>query len=258
MMRKALALRQPGQRLIIARILANAGALYLHSDLELTRLYWQRGYDFMKVCDIPGYLAEFSINIGHLDILEGRFKSAEEHLEEGKKIAEKHYLMGQRIRYLIHKGCLAMLQGAMPESIVYFEKAFNYASMGEDFRRIWRIRANLATAYEMKGDIREAARYDELAVLCMAPIVHREASSRDTRLLWKITRASCALGNIGLRAREYPGFYQPLLAKLDQAHHHVALLIANTVSQGIIKAGPGGLGVFLKTINDSQRFLVTD
>lgn len=257
-MRKALSLRQPGEWPIIARILANAGALYLHSDLGLTRLYWQRGYDFMKVCDIPGYLAEFSINLGHLDILENRFKSAEEHLEEGQKIAEKHHLMGEKIRYLIHKGCLALLQGATSESIVYFEKAFNYASMGEHFRRIWRIRANLAAAYEMKGDIREAARYDELAVLCMAPIVHREESSRDTRPLWKITRASCALGNIGLRAGDYPGVYQPLLAKLDRDQLFVAREIAGAVSQGNIKTKPGGLGAFLKTINGTPRFLVTD
>jgi hypothetical protein len=76
MMRKALALFQPGQYEIAARILAQAGALYLHSNLTTVRFYWQRGYDLMKVCHNQRFLAEFSINTGHLVILESRFESA--------------------------------------------------------------------------------------------------------------------------------------------------------------------------------------
>jgi tetratricopeptide (TPR) repeat protein len=256
-MSKALNLRKPGQWILLGRVLANAGALYLHSDLKWTRFYWKRGFDLMKQVNCPTYHAEFAINVGHMDILRKDYNGAVKYLTEGKKIAEINHLHGQRIRYLIQMGCLLISKNEFDESMIYLKKALSECQERGYFRRLWRIRANMATVYEASGDIKKSAWLDEKVILRMAPISRMKMNGEE-EIFWNITRASCALGNIALRTHSHPKTYSDVFKLLSRSQRDVAELIANAVLNGDGAAKLEGIYEFLDEIEGFPRFLITD
>ncbi|MBF0383483.1 MAG: hypothetical protein HQL69_20885 [Magnetococcales bacterium] len=257
-MKQALQQHKPGQWRVIGQALANTGALYLHSDLQMTRKFWQRGLDVMTCCGHHPYLIEFTINLAHLHILDNRFREAEQLLDEGELQAKKHGLSGQEIRASIHRGCLALKQEQFTNAIQSFEQALDEAITHHYERRLWRIRANLATLHEAVGDMDEAFWFDMVAVAKMAPITAIEDTGNgQQRLLWRITRASCALGNIGLRQMAYPTLYDTITQTMTPEQNEVCQLIAQAVAHDKLET-IGGLAHFLTEIKGRKRFLITD
>nr|VFJ92468.1 MAG: AAA ATPase domain-containing protein [Candidatus Kentron sp. LFY] len=255
-MSQALQLRRPGQWRVVGQALANTGALYLHSDLQMTRKFWQRGLDVATFSGHRPHQTEFTINMAHLDILDGNYKSAANLLNEGAFLAKQYGLTGQEIRASIHRGCLDLKQEQLSSARQQFDQVLEEAITHSYERRLWRIRANLATVYEAASSMDQALWCDTACVTKMAPITAIENSSGQKRLLWNITRASCALGNIGLRQMAYLE-YNSIVKALTSEQSFVSQKIANAVLHNNLEE-LGGLANFLMDIKGRKRFLVTD
>lgn len=256
-MHRALLLRRSGQWRAIGQAMANVGALYLHRDLNETWRYWHRGLKIMTCCGYQPYRTEFMINLGHVAMLLGREVEAENYLVQGLDLAKTNEQKGQEIRAHFHRGCLEMYRGNWPLAGKYLDTTMEVALTYSYHRRFWRVRANMANLCEAMGNIEEAAHYDYLCVQKIAPVSKSRGVNGKYELLWPITRASCALGNIGLRRLHHPDYYTWFDKVLSPEQKWVAEHLAEATNEGRLEA-ISGLRHFLARLGMRHRFMITD
>jgi Flp pilus assembly protein TadD len=240
------------------QLLANLGALYLPVDLRKTREYWQRGLSAMRCAKssvAKQSYVHFVTNIAHLDILEDRLESAENLLLESRGSARKLGLRQELIRNHIQFGCLEMSRGRLHLAAEYFLEAEGLAVSTNHYRKLWRIRANLATIAELQGDIKQSYVYDLSVTKTSPPITLAQSLvDIDTDRMWRRTRATCAYANIALRSTTST-LHDKIIESLSSSVRTIAKNVAAAATSRTTECP--GLLFFLKLFS-VPRFIITD
>ncbi len=274
LVRLAIALRQTGQleesRRELIRVLktrqspdwsmatqvrANFGATYFHLDWNETRRHWSRALRIAELRQLPDRKVHSLIDVANLDLLEDNNESAAQKLEHALVLSKDYGLENSELRCLLNLGCEAMMRGDALQALDLLRQADRLGFRHGIGRRLWRVRANMATAYFVLGDMQKSLTTDKIMLSSMTPL--EGETSLDGPPAFSKTRMILAFANIVLRARNYEP-YQETLADIPVAILQVAKEFASAVVNDRLDLLPGLRGRHCKNLNGKRFFVITE
>jgi tetratricopeptide (TPR) repeat protein len=233
---------------LLVRLTLNAGANFLATDLVKTARYWRAALRIATNVGLVDRRVHAMIDVGYLDLLLGKDDDAAAHLANGLELAREHELENSALRAASNLACVHLLRGDITRAVELLRFAEVVGLNLEIGRRLWRVRSNLATAYEASGDLPRAYNLDAQFVtkLLRVPGATSAAARRVLPIL-----------NILLRAKEHPE-YAGLLKQLPRRIRYGAGVLLKTLSNTAVARKVPLVAASLKTIEGRQRFIVTE
>lgn len=258
-MHRALRFRDGVDWGLFEQVSANLGAFYMYENQQAAKRYWSKGLRAATRTDDKHQIAHFLNDLGHIEIMLDNYGTAETKVAEAAAVADKHGVLKESIRSNIFYGCIGMARNKLEFATTAFRAAEADAFSQHNLRRLWRIRANLATVAELQGNMEEAFVKDWQS-LAQMPISNEMV--RISTGLKKRSRVSGALVNIVFRYHQVPELYAPIRSKLDENVWEYATrlhqrLVNDPTDQGKVM---GSVMCLYKPISDSgeRRFLLTE
>ena len=205
---------------------ANYGAMFMYSDTAKRWKHWSRGREIACEAGLSELCVHMRLDLASLDIVEGRYAKAEAAVSELVEETSRRRYEGLLTRALIMEAVLHLLAARAEAALLSLEEARQLGYAHETGRRLWKIHANSATAFELLGKYELMAEEDR-RMADMLPLVG-----------WERRRA-LAPANVVLRTRHfddtevlaYRDFDLPSEA-LNAAEH-----IVDAVDQGVPLTG---------------------
>lgn len=251
---RAIKRRRQSDWTLATQVRANFGATFFYIDWTRTRRHWSRAVRIAELRHLPDRLVHSLIDVAHLDLLEDELEAAVEKLEHALSISKEFGLENSELRCLLNLGCEAMMRGDHFHAIDLFRAADRLGYRHGSGRRLWRARANLATAYFLLGDVEKSLTADKITINSMPSLKNRlefeAAPFYETRLI-------LALANIAIRARISTG-HKALLTEIPDSISHSAVEFAAMVLKGESELLPGLRGRHCKNLNGQRFFIITE
>ncbi len=252
---RAEAMRTPGDLFTQARILAESGAIYFYSDRVKVREYWTQSLAVARELAQPKRLLHALIDVAQLDIADDRLGPAHTLLQESLRIVEQYGFETEYIRVLLHSACISLVQDDLAMARRDLLEAEDIASLGANHRRLWRLRANLATLYELEGNFEQSYAHD--CEVCDAIDSVIADSMRDVRSQ-RLGREFLGVANILLRA-EISQPHSALRKRFKSAVLNATAPIVTAVLTDNVKSAPNLLGIHCKRLRGGvRRFVITE
>lgn len=241
-----------------ARLLAYRGYLHLYHNLPLVPDYWQRAAETARAAGNHKRFAHHAIGRACALLLLNKVSEAIEAFEEIKTVLNNgSRLQGIWLRLDFDLGALALIRQDWHEADAYLSDALTKGLQLEVFRRLWRIEANLATLYEVTGDLERCAAYDRRAI--RGVLVRAKAEeSLEGEAPWLHQRHVLPALNLMLRVRAGARDSQALLESFSPTQQAEIDRLAELVQEGRLTEMPNGLGWHCKTISGLDRFILTE
>lgn len=253
-LRQAESIRDPEDFNAEMKVLANAGAVYFYSDHDALRDYWSRSLEAATRSGKPERIAHALIDLVQIDLFDDDRCAARERLDAALRLAEKYGLEDSKLRILLNGGCLDLINGALEVARRKFVRAELMAvSMGA-FRRLWRVRANLGTVYDMLGKPVASLNADESATAGAKRLIEYYRKPGGFRFY---SREALPFANLVLRARN-SSRHTALIETFDPDLRAVGTLLAELALSGQLDRMPSRLGAHCKLIRGGYWFIVTE
>lgn len=253
---KALRERRGRSWSLVTRVRANYGATYFYLDWAVTRRHWQRALLIAKRRGLTHRYVHGLIDVAFLDLLEDHDGPAERGLEEALGLCHDYCFENSELRCLLNLGCLALMRGDFQQALELLREADSLGFRHRIGRRLWRVRANMATAYFALGDVAASLATDRITLNSMPPLGD-DSPLLDEKHLFASTRLILALANIALRA-ESSEEHRELLQSLPQRAQASARELARGVIRNEIESLPGLRGRHCKRVGLGRFFLITE
>ncbi|MEO7826693.1 MAG: hypothetical protein ABIR60_06080, partial [Allosphingosinicella sp.] len=149
------------------RYYANIGALYFYTDRELRRTHWQTALAIANRAGIADLAVHMDLDLASLDILDGRIDDARGRLDRLIALTTERRYENSLMRALVMSSGLDLASGWPESALARLDEARRLGYAHDAGRRLWKIHANSATAYETLGDLERVYHEDRtmLAVL---------------------------------------------------------------------------------------------
>jgi tetratricopeptide (TPR) repeat protein len=241
---------------LLTQVRANFGATFFYTDWTQTRRHWDLSLRIAKEGGLTDRYVHALIDIGHLDMLENDSRSAIQALEEALLLCREYGFENSELRCLLNLGCLALVQGHLEQALGLFRDADRLGFRHEISRRLWRVRADMATAYFLTGETDRSVTADEITLRSM-PAPQSESSPPTEQTPYKITRSALAFGNIALRAQTSE-FHRRLLLSISPEAQRCGRDLAEAAMENRLEELPGLLGRHCKRLAGQPFFLITE
>lgn len=252
---RALRERRSSDWSLATQVRANFGATFFYIDWSKTRHHWSRAVRIAELRHLPDRKVHSLIDVAHLDLLEDQNEMAVQKLEQALILSKDYGLENSELRCLLNLGCEAMMRGDPPQALDLLREADRLGFRHGLGRRLWRVRANMATAYFLLGDIQKSLTTDKITLNSMPSL--EGALSLDDPPSFSKTRLILALANIVLRASKSE-VYQMILADIPDPILRVARELASDVINGRLDLLPGLRGRHCKELNGHRFFVITE
>jgi len=251
---RALRERKSSDWSLATQVRANFGATFFYIDWDKTRHHWSRALLIAELRNLPDRKVHSLIDVAHLDLLEDQNEKAIQQLEEALVLSKDYGLENSELRCLLNLGCEAMMRGDPVQAIDLLREADRLGFRHGIGRRLWRVRANMATAYFILGDVQRSLATDKITLNSMpsleGPISLGPPSFSKTRLV-------LALANIALRANKSDA-HQMILREIPGPILYVAKELASDVVKGRLDLLPGLRGRHCKELSGQRFFVITE
>jgi tetratricopeptide (TPR) repeat protein len=235
---------------------ANFGATFFYIDWNKTRHHWQRAVQIAERHNLVDRYVHGLIDVAFLDLLEERMTAAEQALEKALALSRDYGLENSELRCLLNLGCFALMSGNPRQALELLREADRLGFRHGIGRRLWRVRANMATAYFILGDTDRSVATDQITLNSM-PSLEGESSLLDAKRFFSGTRLILALANITLRA-ETSDKHQNLLRTLPTPIQESARELARAVLEDQLESLPGLRGRHCKSLSGQRFFIITE
>ncbi|MCA1568558.1 MAG: AAA family ATPase [Acidobacteria bacterium] len=241
-----------------ARMLAYRGYLHLYHNLHLVPDYWRQAAEIARAAGNHERFAHHAIGRAYALLLLNHVSEATDAFEEIKAIMMNgSKLRGISLRLDLDLGALALVRQDWHEADARLSDALNKGLQLDVFRKLWRIEANLATLYEVTGDMERCASYDRRTI--HGVLVRAKAEeSLGAKAHWLHQRHVLPVLNLMLRVRSGAQGSQILLEKFSPAQQAEINRLANLVQKGRLNKMPNGLRWHCKSIAGLNRFILTE
>jgi tetratricopeptide (TPR) repeat protein len=258
-MHRALRLRDGVDWGLFQQVTANLGAFYMYTDQAQAKFCWAKGLGAAQHTRDQHQISHFMNDLGHIEIMLDNFEDAKNIISEASSVADRYGILKESIRSNIFFGCISLAQNKLENALFYFLKAENDAFTQYNLRRLWRIRANMATLAELRGDIKKAYVKDVQSLVHMPLEYEMEKVINGSK---RRSRVSGALVNIVCRYNQAPDLYSGIKKKMsDEIWNYakrLSQILADTPDDpdGML----GGTTCLYKAVGDngSLRFLLTE
>jgi tetratricopeptide (TPR) repeat protein len=250
------AMRQFRSWSLAIHVRANFGATYFHLDWDKTRHHWQRAVRIAERHNLVDRYVHGLIDVAFLDLLEERALTAGQALEKALALSRDYGLENSELRCLLNLGCLALMKGDPEQALDLLREADRLGFRHSIGRRLWRVRANMATAYYILGDIERSLSTDKITLNTM-PSLKGESSLLNAKRFFAGTRLILALANIALRA-EKSDDHRKLFQTLPASTRESAGEITQAVLDGQLESLPGMRGRHCKSLRGQRFFIITE
>jgi len=255
-LRRALSHRGEMRWNLLVRVLSNYGAAFLYSDWKRVRKFWERALSVAKRHSLDERVVHTLIDVGYLDLLEGKLEAARSRLEQAGRIAESKRYENSLLRVNLNLACLDLEEGEFESALRRLLNAEELAILHMIGRRLWRIRANLATTYEAMGDLKRSYIRDRSVIETLGKTHNSDGPKKNMSSLVK-KREILAISNIRLRANSL-STHKDLLLGLEPELHRAASEIAEGVTSGHLETLPSNFGKHCRSISNRLRFIITE
>jgi tetratricopeptide (TPR) repeat protein len=226
----------------------NLGAVYLNDDLAKTARYWHAALRMARRTGNVDRLVHAMVDVGYLELLRGNEDEAALLLSDGYALSCENELENSAMRTASNLACVHLIRGDFARALELLRFAEEVGLRLEIGRRLWRVRANLATAHEACGDLEKSYAADAHVVKALAG---------GERILLEGRRHSIPFLNVALRARE-SDLHRQLLDTLESKVKKSVLATLDRVLGDETGGVHEGLSASLKTIGGRRRFIVTE
>ncbi len=147
-----------GDRICVARSLAQIGILDLHTNLKEAEKQFQESYEIARR-EGSFYVANALSNLGGVLEMEGDYARAERALSEASQATEEAHNTSFLVRVTINRGNLLLLEGNLRAAEGMFRKAI--ALIGEGDVKEWLAdsQTDLAQVLELEGDLAQSMKF---------------------------------------------------------------------------------------------------
>ncbi|MDX6499144.1 MAG: hypothetical protein QOG23_2404 [Blastocatellia bacterium] len=241
-----------------ARMQAYRGYLHLYHDLSLVPAFWQRAAEIARAAGNQQRFAHHAIGRAYALLLLNEVPEAVEAFNEIEKVLMSGpKLQGMRLRLDLDAGVLALVRQDFNEAEARLSDALNQGLQLDVFRRLWRIEANLATLYEVQGNLERCAFYDRRAI--RGVLVRAKAEqSLGGNAPWLHQRHVLPVLNLLLRKRAGVPTPRVLLHSFSVAQQTEINRLADLVQEGRLMELPNSLAWHCKSIAGRDRFIPTE
>jgi tetratricopeptide (TPR) repeat protein len=247
--------RGHGKWKLYFKILGNLGAAFLYENWRLVRRFWSRR---RLVAESKGLPPRYRLDIGlaYLDLLEGNPKEAISVLDRAESSASELGLDSKLIRILLNKASCALVLGRPKVALASLREAERLCFTHYVRRRLWRVEASMANAYEYNRDMDKCYACDHRAVrILLERAVAEKRFGRQAP--WLRRRDILPLINISQRAVIDPRF-KNLLSQFPESARAVLREYSILVSSQREDALPGLLGKHIHSVGDRRRCIMTE
>jgi len=196
------------------------------------------------------------IDLAYLDLLEDKIDSAVMALEQALALSRNRGLENSELRCLLNLSCTLIMRNEPQQALHLLREADRLGFKHEIGRRLWRVRANMATAYFLAGEIEHSFAADQMTIHAF-PSLERQTIFVDGNRPSAGTRIVLALANIALRAANSPK-HQDLLSTLPQVAQDSARNLAIAVMTNHLETLPGLRGRHCKRMGAHAFFVITE
>lgn len=258
-MKRALQLRQGADWKLLEAILANVGAFYMYSDQAKASFFWGKGLRVSRLAGHVDEAAHFLNDLAHLALMERRYLDAIHLLREAELLIDEHGLRKEQLRALLLRACISLGQNDMLSACHSLSRVEELTLAHSDFRRLWRVRANLATWAELGGNMEGAIIYD------LQSLVHMPLQTefhKSGTIGGRGSRVAGALINIVLRYNKNPKKYYLVREKLGEDIWSAAIELTSQLrlNHEASRSFAGGIGCLFQPVGSLMelRFLITE
>jgi hypothetical protein len=192
-------------------------------------------------------------SLSFINLFDGREAEGRRQSEQALEIARAGGFDNTRLRCDLNLSVSSLLEGNPEAALHYLNEAESIAVQHQIGRRLWRVYANLATAYEMCGRMEKASARD------LQTLTSLKAATWDGDAVLRRGRTALALINIALRAELAPELYGPILSSALKPETALAL---REVAAKVAAGEPCHLDdialKYLVNLNGRRRFLLTE
>jgi tetratricopeptide (TPR) repeat protein len=243
-------------RAFLAQVRANFGATFFYTDWQKTRHHWTRALRIAVMSGITDRYVHSFIDLAYLDLLEDKVDSAVLALEQALTLSRNQGLENSELRCLLNLSCTLIMRNEPHGALHLLREADRLGFKHEIGRRLWRVRANMATAYFLVGEIERSLAADQMTIQAF-PSLERQVVLADKNQPSAGTRIVLALANIALRAADSPK-HQKLLSTLPQAAQESARKLATAVIKDRLETLSGLRGRHCKRMGAHAFFVITE
>jgi tetratricopeptide (TPR) repeat protein len=241
---------------LATQVRANFGATFFQTDWDETRHHWQRAARIAKRHDLTDRYVHSIIDLAHLDLLEDKTEEASRALEEALALTRDYGFENSELRSLLNLGCVSLMRGEPAQALDLLREADRLGIRHEIGRRLWRVRANMATTYFVLGDVERSAASDRITMHSMS-YIDGAAALPGEPLVVGGTRFMLALANIALRSGKSEA-HRELLTLMHPSVLRSARELATGVVEDNLDSLPGLRGRHCKQIGGERFFVVTE
>lgn len=239
-------------------VVANLGAFYMYENQKQAAICWSKGLRVARLAGHVDKVAHFLNDLAHLSLMERNYEESQSFISQAETVIEKHGLRKEQLRSNILNACLFLSLGRLDAARHALSQAEDIALSHGDLRRLWRVRANLATWAELSGHTEDAVIYD-LQALAHMPI-QTEYDGTGT-IGGRGNRVTGALMNMVHRFNLMPERYMAVKDKIDeQTWQSMIKLYAALTALTDSTTFAGGIGCLYQPLGDGRvsRFLITE
>jgi tetratricopeptide (TPR) repeat protein len=240
-----------------ARMITYRGYADLYHDLRQTQVLWKEALAVSSAAGLEDRIIDHRLGCAYVATLLDEASGALEHFADAEARLQTRDLESFRLRLFLNRGALHLASGHLAEARVDLEEAQRIAVKYGNFRRLWRVDANLATVFEASGDSERSLSYERRSMAgWKVRAAHEERFGE--RAPWLGQRHVLAPLNIALRARAGSEAHSALLEQLSNSAraeiHRLASLIENNTPDLL----PGCLEHHFKVVRGRVRAVLTE
>lgn len=239
-------------------VVANLGAFYMYLNQEQAANYWSKGLRVARLNNHVDGTAHFLNDLAHISLMKRCYEEALTTISQAERVIEEHGLRKEQLRSNILRACIFLCLGRLSPAHMALSQAEDLALAHGDLRRLWRVRANLATWAELMDCPEDAVIYDLQALIHMP--IRTEFDGTGT-IGERGNRVTGALMNIVHRFNLMPERYMTVRDKIDVQVWQSMLALYETLTtmkEPIVFAG--GIGCLYQPVGNEHvsRFLITE
>jgi tetratricopeptide (TPR) repeat protein len=251
-LRRALKHRVRLDWTLVNKVRSNTGAAYLLTDWNKVRHHWERQLRSARTHGLIPRQAHALAGLSFINLFDGRQSEGRRQAEEALEIAKAQGLDNTRVRCDLNLAVSSLMDRNIDGALNYLYEAESLAIKHQIDRRLWRVYANFATAYELIGQPEKAKARD------LQTVTSLKADTWESDDLLQRGRNLLPLINIAFRATQAPEVYEPILQRFRPETLLIVQEIARKLAVGEKSFLADVLVKYLVNVNGCRRFLLTE
>lgn len=237
---------------LVNKVRSNTGAAYLLTDWNKVRHHWERQLRSARTHGLIPRQAHALAGLSFINLFDGRQSEGRRQAEQALEIAKAQGLDNTRVRCDLNLAVSSLMDRNMDGALNYLYEAESLAIKHQIDRRLWRVYANFATAYELIGQAEKAKARD------LQTVTSLKADTWESDGLLQRGRNLLPLINIAFRATLAPEVYEPILQRFRPETLLILQEIARKLAVGEKSFLADVLVKYLVNVNGCRRFLLTE